>query len=131
MQQDSGRELLIANSDDEIGEQGQDNDVDEQGEGGPCIVLHEREYRTARHMALMETQITRRITSGNQQHQTKAQIQLFEAANSSSNHGNTVVKMINRQPISPFKSIHGVAVAAVVAEDLQDSPLDIGFIYKR
>ena len=64
VQQDSGRDYMLCNDDDAMGcgEQGQDNEVDEQGEGGPCIVLREREYRTARHMALMETQITRRLS---------------------------------------------------------------------
>ena len=65
VQQDSGREFMLCEDDTGV-EQGQDNEVDEQGEGGPCIVLREREYRTARHMALMETQITRRLSSGNQ-----------------------------------------------------------------
>ena len=66
VQQDSGREFMLCEDVDTGVEQGQDNEVDEQGEGGPCIVLREREYRTARHMALMETQITRRLSSGNQ-----------------------------------------------------------------
>ena len=66
VQQDSGREFMLCDDVDTGVEQGQDNEVDEQGEGGPCIVLREREYRTARHMALMETQITRRLSSGNQ-----------------------------------------------------------------